>query len=228
MQEYFIVLNEQKKGAFTLEELKTMGLSPTTLVWKEGMTEWEEARQFPELNDMITKSVPPPIPKAQKTLKVEAEITQKKKAHIIKPRTQITFAKEVKTNFIRLCIALAIGGLSYPYVYIFENGPGHSSMIENWKGVHVPTRDQEVSGDMTEKQKELELRSRRLGWNPFYWTHYDGLVDFHRRRLRGIEDQQEKTFGILSLLVASVLILGRYLLMFVRWIQRTSLRESIN
>lgn len=52
LQQYYLVVNEQPMGPFSLEEiLKHESLTPETLVWKPGIENWVSARSLPELND---------------------------------------------------------------------------------------------------------------------------------------------------------------------------------
>jgi hypothetical protein len=64
MQKYFVYDGQAKKGPFTLEELKGQSIKKETLVWYEGLKEWESAGHIEELNDFfIQKITPPPLPK---------------------------------------------------------------------------------------------------------------------------------------------------------------------
>jgi hypothetical protein len=44
--EYFIVINEEQKGPYDFEKIKLLinfnNINETTLIWKEGMEDWEE------------------------------------------------------------------------------------------------------------------------------------------------------------------------------------------
>ncbi len=50
-----------KKGPFSLEEIKNNSISKSTLVWKQGSSDWIEAQNIPELK-MLFLDVPPPLP----------------------------------------------------------------------------------------------------------------------------------------------------------------------
>lgn len=60
---YFIAIANHKQGPFTFEQLKNQPLSPDTLVWKSGMTDWLRADQVPEINELFITQ-PPPLPAA--------------------------------------------------------------------------------------------------------------------------------------------------------------------
>lgn len=40
---YYLANNGQQEGPFTPEELASRGITPSSLVWCEGMTEWTQA-----------------------------------------------------------------------------------------------------------------------------------------------------------------------------------------
>ncbi|MCH5225929.1 MAG: DUF4339 domain-containing protein [Muribaculaceae bacterium] len=61
-QYYFMVVDEQSAGPFTLEELLVHpALKPETLVWKPGIENWVAAHTFPELAPAFAPRVEPPF-----------------------------------------------------------------------------------------------------------------------------------------------------------------------
>ncbi|MFZ6009687.1 MAG: SPFH domain-containing protein [Bacteroidota bacterium] len=63
--QYFIAVNGQQQGPYTLQTLQAMvqqgTLTRDTLVWKQGMANWAKAADTAELNS-IFDAVPPPLP----------------------------------------------------------------------------------------------------------------------------------------------------------------------
>lgn len=59
---FYIVINEQQHGPFTIDELKAKNINKNTLVWTEGLSDWTKAEYIPLLKDIL-KTNPPPIPK---------------------------------------------------------------------------------------------------------------------------------------------------------------------
>lgn len=65
---YFIIVNDQQQGPFTIDELKLRGIAPDTLVWAEGMPQWMPASQVDELKTIFRNeadgntATPPPPP----------------------------------------------------------------------------------------------------------------------------------------------------------------------
>lgn len=50
---YYIVINRQPQGPFDLHELLLHGLTPTSLVWTEGMPDWQQAQHIEELRKLL-------------------------------------------------------------------------------------------------------------------------------------------------------------------------------
>lgn len=62
---YYIVVNNERQGPFSYEELAVKGISAETLVWAEGMTGWQPAAQVDVLKNIVKMpEVPaaPPVP----------------------------------------------------------------------------------------------------------------------------------------------------------------------
>ena len=58
---YYIAVNGQRTGPFTINELKDKKIERSTLVWSEGMENWTKAELLPEFNGFL-RTEPPPIP----------------------------------------------------------------------------------------------------------------------------------------------------------------------
>lgn len=50
---YFIIIDGQQAGPYSKEELKSVGITPESHVWREGMPQWAKAMMLPELADVI-------------------------------------------------------------------------------------------------------------------------------------------------------------------------------
>ncbi|MBK8142588.1 MAG: DUF4339 domain-containing protein [Chitinophagaceae bacterium] len=49
MQSYFIHDGNQKRGPFTIDDLKQKGVEASTLIWFDGLEKWTEASSIQEL-----------------------------------------------------------------------------------------------------------------------------------------------------------------------------------
>jgi len=58
---YYIGEGAEQRGPFTVDQLRGMALHPDTLVWHEGMPQWQPARTVAELQHLFnaSPSVPP-------------------------------------------------------------------------------------------------------------------------------------------------------------------------
>lgn len=66
MHQYYIAVDGQKQGPFSLSELIQKRLSADTLVWRDNLTEWKKASDLPELASYVVAPLannnPPPLP----------------------------------------------------------------------------------------------------------------------------------------------------------------------
>ena len=128
MEEYYIAQNNKQKGPFSLEELKELKVLPTTLIWKEGMSDWIEAINVEELETLF-KSTPPALPKKKgeknipqnKTLDVNLKVKKresKPKSAVDKitiQRRKTVIAKKIKLVGRIFLYSIIIGLISYPF-----------------------------------------------------------------------------------------------------------------
>jgi hypothetical protein len=56
--QYFFANGNEQRGPYTLEELSSFGLRPDTLVWREGMEQWQRADSIPEVVERIPLASP--------------------------------------------------------------------------------------------------------------------------------------------------------------------------
>lgn len=64
--EYFIYANGQNQGPYPVEKLREMGITPDTMVWTQGMAQWEPAKKIAELKPLFSKGAQEQ-PKAEPT-----------------------------------------------------------------------------------------------------------------------------------------------------------------
>jgi uncharacterized protein (TIGR02145 family) len=59
--EYFVILNDEQKGPFDLEKMKVLlefnNINENTLVWKEGMEDWDTISKLEEFTNQITSKI---------------------------------------------------------------------------------------------------------------------------------------------------------------------------
>lgn len=63
MKQYYLVKDNQQMGPFPIDQLLGNGLTPQSLVWCEGMANWTQASQVPDLAPLFAPQQPPtPVP----------------------------------------------------------------------------------------------------------------------------------------------------------------------
>lgn len=199
MDKYYIVINNEQKGPFTIDELKEQNIELSTLVWNEGMENWEEAKNVAELRNIIRIS-PPPIPKiSDVTYKVEAEIKSKKEK-LIKPETEIVVAKEIKTAYRLALYSLISIILTFPIFFNIEGGFKLLKTKKNLPDCH------KVESDLREK-----LQSSQVYDSEFRDYVYDRIkYKEDIRKLLNSSSFWEKFSKIDSVAKANPIILSGY------------------
>lgn len=68
MDPFYLYLNGQQVGPLQMNQMQqyvqTGQLTPDTMVWKNGMAQWQAAKTMPELQQLFAANCPPPMPPA--------------------------------------------------------------------------------------------------------------------------------------------------------------------
>lgn len=59
-KEFYYLDEKEQKGPFNIDQLRTVGLKPDTLVWTDGFENWKPVREVEELKGLLKKTPPPP------------------------------------------------------------------------------------------------------------------------------------------------------------------------
>jgi hypothetical protein len=126
MKYYYYAENNQQFGPFTIEELNTLRLKQSTLVWCEGMEEWLTADSIDELKEILI-SEPPPLPKtnkAQQTFET-VEIKQIPESKTSK-RFDLTYKKEGEAVLVGIMLTIVPTILSLTGTITFDSIESYS------------------------------------------------------------------------------------------------------
>ena len=147
MKEYFFLKGKEQNGPFSLEELSTKDLTNETLIWTEGMENWQKLKDIPELVLVLKlKSIPPPFPKEGNEqnqitevsghLKVTTKNTKSTTLEAIKP------SRKAATWFIAWCgFHLFALLMSYSEVWVFNNNERKPKTENFWPFVDFVNED---------------------------------------------------------------------------------------
>lgn len=125
---YYYIANGEQKGPHNLEELKDLGVTRSTLVWKEGLSDWVAAGEIEELKAMLppclpsqnrggdTPSIPPIV--SQPSQKAISPSVKKK----IWSRTWFRIAAGVIAALILIKIISSLSNRESRYTYEAPSG----------------------------------------------------------------------------------------------------------
>lgn len=65
--EFYILTNNIKQGPFSLDELASQNITPNTLAWRTGLSDWIPAKDIPELAELLN-NLPPETPYQRETI----------------------------------------------------------------------------------------------------------------------------------------------------------------
>lgn len=75
-KQYYLSHNEERKGPYTLEELKNYSLTARTFVWVDGEEGWKMAGQMEELHPLLTSSIEQQEPYVQAFIPVKTWLAE--------------------------------------------------------------------------------------------------------------------------------------------------------
>lgn len=112
MSEWYIIYNGQQIGPMTKENLLAYNPSRDTMVWKDGMANWQPIYTIPELMELLSggPSVPPINP--------QPGVTPPKGVPNYYP------AAPMKDKTTAGILAILLGGLGIQYFYLGKVGGG--------------------------------------------------------------------------------------------------------
>lgn len=98
-KKYYIVRNGKQEGPYSIQELKQIVLYPNTLIWYNSFQEWKTLKDIPELKDLITNEVPPPVP--QEVQNVSVETNNAIQIELLKHKTEKSFWRKIKRFIVK-------------------------------------------------------------------------------------------------------------------------------
>lgn len=135
-KQYYIVINKERKGPYSFEDLRNIELTQETLVWTAGMATWKKLEEVEELCELI-KETPPPIPtehpsvNTKKQKSIQIEISKRKQNYdslnnnISKKVNAIKkwFAQECVFIFKLICFSIVTSLIIFLGIYIHSLPP---------------------------------------------------------------------------------------------------------
>lgn len=121
MSEWYIVYNNQTIGPMAKENIRAYNPSSDTLVWKEGMENWQPIYMIPELMSLLNQgSCAPSAPQSQHEPGMAPP-----------PVSPSSYPKPSKDKTVAGILALLLGGLGIQYFYLGKVGGGFVTILLN-------------------------------------------------------------------------------------------------
>lgn len=120
-KKYYVIINDEQKGPYSLKEIKDENLSPQTPIWKKGMKDWKILN---ELSEFKNQDIPPPF--KQKKEISNPPIKNKNYGEDLKTNT----ANEFKKIFQLFLYSLLIGFVGFIIYSITNKAFAYSFEIE--------------------------------------------------------------------------------------------------
>lgn len=148
MKQYYIFINDERRGPLNFEELKRQNISIDTLIWYEGIPEWKKANEVEELRELFKVTPPPispvskipPLPTSEKSFSQEEEE---------EPSTILGLNKKVFYTIALVVIISIVGFYSYQ--------TAESQRIEQINSTTEAHNEQ-----LETQQKEIEEQNARI------------------------------------------------------------------
>jgi len=103
MKQYYYAIDEKQFGPFTIEELKSKHIKKTTLVWTNGMNDWELAESIEELKEIILNE-PPPLPRKALPPVINAINLKRSISEPTSTKYDITYNKEIRATVVGILL----------------------------------------------------------------------------------------------------------------------------
>lgn len=110
MEKFYIVINNEQKGPFSVNEILKMDVNQNTLGWNENYDNWTELKNIEQFKIKLSKK-PPPIPKTNDNQPLKVILTKEKKEK--KNRKKIDYTKIFTSLFLLLFVSIFIGFITF-------------------------------------------------------------------------------------------------------------------
>jgi hypothetical protein len=153
MKQYYIYVGNEQSGPFTIDILKDKQIKSDTLIWHEGLLDWQKASEIDDLKILLS-SATPPIKKVN-TPPVIPNIQEQQIENIPDENSQPNKILGIRKNifiYSVLCIAFII------CISAFSNYNKKEKLEENFKKQQLETYNQQLK----EQQDAIEKQNIRI------------------------------------------------------------------
>lgn len=132
MNQWYILINDKSTGPLDINALPAYGLTPSSLVWREGMAQWMQASQVPELAPLLAGTQPQQPPYGYQQPPYGAPGYQQPYPSYGAPQGPVYYPDMqigTKSKTTAGVLALLLGGLGVQYFYLDKVGGGFITIL---------------------------------------------------------------------------------------------------
>lgn len=168
---YYVIIDNEQLGPYSLEELKIKKINKNTLVWTNGFEDWIPAKMVEELQ-LLVDSVPPPIPKQKEIpvlIKTDDPIMFEdnlKKEELKQKKEKGEYSKKMAANELkRLFNYLKISAIVGLIVFLITFGylEGFKFLPDYFNKKKFNLDDFTTLNDLTTSKRFLKIKD----WNKY-------------------------------------------------------------
>lgn len=157
MKYYFIYRDDEQQGPFLFEELKELHITKETMVWFEGLENWQSAGQSEELQTLFI-SKPPPISHFTAQAQTEKQETAEKNNLDKKSAEFNILGLKGSTFYILLTLIIAIIVLMYFNNLQIDN---REKLIEKNQQTELYNKQQKIIEEQNKRIARQEQIERK-------------------------------------------------------------------
>lgn len=174
MKEYYFLSGKNQNGPYSIEELKTKKITNETLIWTDGMDNWQKISDLPELGQALFQGTkpPPPPPQLDEIEEANSDRQIKEDTNNLSISSNKASSNKLKWLIIWTAVHLFALIMSYSQVPIFNAETPETSQL--WPFVKFAYKYQELN------ERGREWRSTaKIGSSIAQDEIYDDKIGFN-------------------------------------------------
>ncbi len=170
MKEYYVFLDNENKGPLPYEELIKLNISKDTLIWYDGLEEWQKASNIEDFKELFKKA-PPPLPnnfvsEIKKNTPPAIPIIKNEEKEYIKKNTEPEQKKNYLIYIIAIVLIFLIGIAYFQHIKQQEKIEIQQNSENNYQEEQLRLQEQKIAEqqrilDEQERQRQIELERKR-------------------------------------------------------------------
>lgn len=227
MKKYYLILNNNKSGPYSLSDLESVEFDKNTLVWHSGLTDWIKAENIEDLSNIL-KDTPPPIPQKEaiQNIRLESPIN----VNLAKESHSKEKIEEKSRNFVKKGLS-EIGILLIIFVgTVFFSFISYQIVLDMNKPNLISSENQQKFNSelfIRNSTNQLSVGIGDIAYNYLNLGEYkydveismqSQLEDINTTRLTFQKEKSEEIAWYIFYITLGLVILIRYLTLFIKWL----------